>query len=431
MTITDEAPSPPASDDAEALFPEARRRRRRIRITIGAGGLLLVAAVVIPLVWVSGRVGGGSVAPGSSPSAITSADVLARNPPDALLVWPGSASRGVGSSRNTTQLVLGDPVSGTVRRLGGPFMWGCGGCAIVRGGNSLFVGEADGIYRLDRPRYRATKIANDQIVFPATVPGQLFVASASPAEPQGDNVHLITMTGTNLGGPWTAPSGYALTYPPRSTASGIVVEKVIAPPISPSASPTASPTLAIWNPRTGSIGHVLDLGGAGLIDTTTADGHTTVAWLRELRGHCFYPGGDCQLVLTDLTTGLDRVIAPTGSLGFLGGGAFSPDGTKIAAFIHPDHILGPGLNGQVMKLVIVDVATGTVRPVPGSIAEYGEPYGFATWSPDGRWVFFGGFSGGGQRRGKVLHHVGAYRIGTTRATELGLPQNYSVVAVQP
>jgi hypothetical protein len=47
MTITDEAPSPPASDDAEALFPEARRRRRRIRITIGV--IVLVVAVAIAI----------------------------------------------------------------------------------------------------------------------------------------------------------------------------------------------------------------------------------------------------------------------------------------------------------------------------------------------------------------------------------------------
>jgi hypothetical protein len=98
-------------------------------------------------------------------------------------------------------------------------------------------------------------------------------------------VSLLSNGGTVLGGPWTVPSGYALTYPPRSTPSGIVVEKVIAAPISPSASVTSSPTSAIWNPRTGSIGHVLHL-GAGLIDTTTADGHTTTAWLREVRGHC-------------------------------------------------------------------------------------------------------------------------------------------------
>jgi WD40-like Beta Propeller Repeat len=426
MTITDEAASPPASDDAEALFPEARRRRRRIRSTMGVGGLLLVAAVVIPLVWVSGWVGGGSVAPGSSLSAITSADVLARNPPDALLVWDGANEKRLGGFE------VGDPTNGRVRSIPGPpGHYSCLLACIARIGSELFAGSPGGVYRLGWPSGAPTRIGDGQLVFPSPLKSELYVATttdqSSPGQTAGGTVSLLSNGGTIVGGPWTVPSGYALTYPPRSTASGIVVEKVIAAPIGPSASLTAAPTLAIWNPRTGSIGHVLDL-GAGLIDTTTADGHTTVAWLRALRGHCFYPRGDCQLVLTDLTTGLDRVIAPTGSLGFLGGGAFSPDGTKIAAFIHPGHILGPGLNGQVMKLVIVDVATGIVRPVPGSIAEYGEPYGFATWSPDGRWVFFGGFS---QPGGEVLHHVGAYRIGTTRATELGLPQDYSVVAGQP
>jgi hypothetical protein len=48
MTITDEVLSPPASDDAEALFPEARRRRRRIRlVTIGI--IVLVIAAGIPI----------------------------------------------------------------------------------------------------------------------------------------------------------------------------------------------------------------------------------------------------------------------------------------------------------------------------------------------------------------------------------------------
>ena len=422
MTITDEAPRPPASDDTEALFPEARRRRRRIRITIAAGSLLLVAAVVIPLVWVSGLVHRGSAAPGSSPSAVTSADVLARNPPNAVLVWDGANETRLGG------FVVGDPANGRVRSIPGPpGDYSCLLACIARVGSELFAGSPSGVYRLGWPSGGPTRIGDGQLVFPSPLRSELYAATTTDQAPLGGTVSLLSNSGTVVGGPWTVPSGYALTYPPRSTASGIVVEKVIAPPISPTASLTASPTLAIWNLRTGSIGHVLDL-GAGLIDTMTADGHTTVAWLRELRGRCFYPGGDCQLVLTDLTTGLDRVIAPTGSLGFLGGGAFSPDGTKIAAFIHLDHILGPGLNGQVMKLVIVDVATGIVRPVPGSIAEYGEPYGFATWSPDGRWVFFGGFS---QPGGKVLHHVGAYRIGTTRATELGLPQDYSVVAGQP
>ncbi len=396
----------------------------------GSASLLALAVFCWWRLWSSLSSGsqGGSVAVPSrrlSPSAVTSADVLAKNPPDALLVWDGANETRLGG------FVVGDPANGRVRSIPGPpGDYSCLLACIARVGSELFAGSPSGVYRLGWPSSAATRIGDGQLVFPSPLKSELYAATTTDQAPLGQSktgtVSLLSNSGAVVGGPWTVPSGYALTYPPRSTASGIVVQKVTAP-MSPSASPTASPSFAIWNPRTGSIGHVLDL-GAWLIDTTTADGHATVAWLRQLRGHCFYPGGDCQLVLTDLTTGLDRVIAPTGRLGFIGGGAFSPDGTKIAAFIHPDHILGPGLNGQVMKLVIVDVATGTVRPVPGSIAEYGEPYGFATWSPDGRWVFFGGFA---QPGGKILHHVGAYRIGTTRATELGLPQDYSVVVGQP
>jgi len=413
MTQLLENPTEPARQELEVLFKEARQRRRRRWLFAGIAMVVLTAGVIVAVVIPGAKTAVRPPANRAPTAPISPTPLAAGKMAD--LVWAGSASRAVGSSRNATQLVLGDAVSGTVRRLGGPIMW-CGGCAIVRAGNSLFVGEADGIYRLDRPRYRATKIANGQIVFPATVPGRLFVASASSAEPQGDNVHL---TGKDLGGPWRIPHGYSISSPPRATTEGIVVD-----PISPSPSPTASPTLAIWNPRTGSIGHVLDL-GVRLIDTTTADGHTTVAWLRELRGHCFYPGEDCQLVLTDLTTGLDRVIAPPGGLGFIGGGAFSPDGKTLAAFT----LVHSKLTNDTMQLALIDVGTGRVSPVSKSTGQFGEPYGFATWSPSGQSVFFGGV---GQIRTSFQDlRIGAYQIGASSATALAFPGNYSAVAVNP
>ena len=417
MTQLIETPTEPARQEPEVLFKEARQRRRR-RWLFGGIAMVALTAGVIAAVVISSAMTAVRPPANGAPTATTSPAPLAA---ERDLVWAGSASRAVGSSRNATQLVLGDAVSGTVRRIGSPILLGCGGCAIVRAGNSLFVGEADGIYRLDRPRYRATKIANGEIVFPATVPGRLFVASGSPAEPQGDNVHLITTTGKDLGGPWPTPQGYWIASPPRATTEGIVVQKVIAP-ISPSALPAASPTLAIWNPMTGSIGHVFDL-GASLIDTTTVDGHTTVAWLRELRGHCFYPGEDCQLVLTDLTTGLDRVIAPPGGLGFIGGGAFSPDGKTLAAFT----LVHSNLTNDTMQLALIDVGTGQVSPVSKSTGQFGEPYGFATWSPSGQSVFFGGV---GQIRTSFQElRIGAYQIGASSATALPFPVNYSAVAV--
>jgi hypothetical protein len=71
-----------------------------------------------------------------------------------------------------------------------------------------------------------------------------------------------------------------------------------------------------------------------------------------------------------------------------------------------------------MRLVLVDVRSGRTTPIDGAAAEFGESYGFATWSPDGRWVFFGG-----------LHGIYAHRVGTHDAVRLSLPASYSATAV--
>ena len=169
-------------------------------------------------------------------------------------------------------------------------------------------------------------------------------------------------------------------------------------------------------------------GGDGLIAATVESGRLVEGvWHdngRTVKGS--YQLED--LVLTDTSTGSHQTVpAPAGTLGFVGGGAFSPDGSELAAFVQLNHVLGPGLNGQVMELVIIDTATARLHQIGGSWSNYGEPYGFATWSPDGRWAFFGGFSMGPPIRG-VLNHLGAYALGTTTATELRLPADYSTVA---
>jgi hypothetical protein len=71
-----------------------------------------------------------------------------------------------------------------------------------------------------------------------------------------------------------------------------------------------------------------------------------------------------------------------------------------------------------MELVIVDVASGGATNISRSEDEFGEPYGFATWSSNGQWLFFGG-----------LRQTLAHRLGTSDAVALKLPAEYSVVAV--
>ena len=170
---------------------------------------------------------GGSVAPGSSPSAITSADVLARNPPDALLVWDGANETRLGGFE------VGDPTNGRVRSIPGPpGHYSCLLACIARVGSELFAGSPGGVYRLGWPSGAPMRIGDGQLVFPSPLKSELYGATQAPL---GGTVSLLANSGTVVGGPWTVPSGYALTYPPRSTASGIVVQKAMAPS-SPSAS---------------------------------------------------------------------------------------------------------------------------------------------------------------------------------------------------
>ena len=106
------------------------------------------------------------------------------------------------------------------------------------------------------------------------------------------------------------------------------------------------------------------------------------------------------------------------------GGAFSPDGKTLAAFTLVNH---GNLNNDTMQLALIDVGTGQVSPVSNSRGQFGEPYGFATWSPSGQSVFFGGV---GQMRTSFQDlRIGAYQIGASSATALPFRVNYSAVAV--
>ena len=99
MTITHEAPSsPPASNDAEALFPEARRRRRRIRITVGL--IVLVVAVAIPIGMDGQILGRHRSGAGNTPIHSVSAAVWA----DARRTCDGRGLRAMSRSRGKAHL---------------------------------------------------------------------------------------------------------------------------------------------------------------------------------------------------------------------------------------------------------------------------------------------------------------------------------------
>ena len=303
-------------------------------------------------------------------------------------------------------LVLGDPETGERRGLGGPPLW-CGTCGILRIGQSLFVGGNDHvIHRLDPPGFSPRRIADGHVVFAGPNSNELYVASVSAGAPQGDYLRRITTEGEPLAGPSAVPDGHWLTSPPRAVPGGILLES---PPNSFESS------IKMWDPASGRITTVGD--GTRVIDVAPRRDDTVL--LARTGRDCRFEFFD--LLLTEPARGETRRVAPPGNdLEFIGGGGFSPDGTKLAAFSALNRgVSGGSDGGRRMQLVIVDVASGTVTPIDGSVGEFGEGYGFATWSPDGKWVFFGGLD----------DRAGAHRAGTVDAVRLPVPAAYSMVAV--
>ena len=94
---------------------------------------------------------------------------------------------------------------------------------------------------------------------------------------------------------------------------------------------------------------------------------------------------DCALRLVDAASGQTRVVAvPPGFAGYAEGGAFSPDGKRLAAFVSTEDRYG----GTVLHLAMVRTDTATVAVI-GPPLVVGTPAGTAVWSPDGRWLYFG------------------------------------------
>jgi Tol biopolymer transport system component len=98
---------------------------------------------------------------------------------------------------------------------------------------------------------------------------------------------------------------------------------------------------------------------------------------------------------------------------FLGGGAFSPDGRQLAAFVsaYRPH------DWPNAQLVLVNPNTGSVQLIANTVIQIGEPAGWATWSPTGSDLF-----GGSYREGPVIQAF-ALKTGQTQATPLTFDKN--------
>lgn len=344
-------------------------RHRGLQMVTIAAAIAVIAGVA----WLvaprpSTRVSIGDVA--------SSAEALRSDRPTDELVWQDQ--RGV---------VSADPVTGAQEPLV-TFDGSCIHCGVIAFGNKLFT--AQGALRRIDPELRTVDVLGPAFgAFPSADGSQLFVVDdrSQTATTTHTSLHAISGDGTVVGGPWTVPDGYELTEPPQRAVPhrGVLVQTDENAP---------DHTLAIWHPDTGALTNVASV--RHLIDVYVRPDQTWIAAF--VSAGCHNTG--CTIALADFDHGQTTVVqSPTGESGFYAGGAFSPDGTTLAAFAATT----AGTSNPGAELALIDVTHGTARLIDDSYVPVGEPYGFATWSPGGNWLYFGGLSE------KVkAHHRGAH-----------------------
>ena len=93
--------------------------------------------------------------------------------------------------------------------------------------------------------------------------------------------------------------------------------------------------------------------------------------------------------MTDLDSGRTRQIRSPLGFGFDYGGGFSADGRQLAVFANTKS----GTYNPETRLALLDVATGSLRFVPGATIEIGESIGWAQWLPGTSQLIGGGLCG--------------------------------------
>jgi hypothetical protein len=312
-----------------------------------------VGVLVVALIASSTLAGRGAVA---AASAQTQPRI------DATLAWV-DRSKG---------LVVADPNTGETRIVKPSGSW-CGSCSFVRIDRHLFGADGHDLYalRLRDGHGRRIASASGVRVFAAT--GRSAVYIADNYEVGGSvALELIGTHGKRLGGPWRVPPGYRLAEPARAVSDGVLVER----------DDNASRRwLEIWKPYTGQLEPIGSFWQ--LIDTYTARNAND-----SLIARLDCDDLPCALLLYDTASQTTtRIDGPTTANGFFGGGAFSPDGTTLAAFAATSR---PANVDPAVKLSIIDVEAGRVNLVENSGVAVGEPYGYAAWSLSGDWLIFGG-----------------------------------------
>ena len=420
MTIVATPPEDAQADVAQLLFREARQRRRRrwLVAAIAVAGLVLLGIAA----GFAANGGGRDTLPTQPSSPRATPPTVGQNdsarPGTTVVVWSASG-----------RLHLGNPSLGSDRVVA---QVDAAATRLVNIGSRVYFSQrrspdvsalngGNRIARLDTGSGRV-HLLSAGINLTTTADGRDLLVALDPN-------HLVELspTGARLSPLWTVPSGYTLNtyasqHPLAAVAGGIAVESA-----RPASATSGAYVLAIWYPTRGAI-RVIGR-DTFVIGSYTRPGanHSLIAWIDGSGA-----GMDVdRLAITDTATMMTRHISsPQSGVfssavrqygsqvmefggNFLGGGAFSPDGRQLAAFVSafrphdwPD-----------AQLVLVDPTTGSIQFIANTVVQIGEPAGWATWSPTGSDLF-----GGSYREGPVIQAF-ALKKGQTQATPLTFDKN--------
>lgn len=369
LTAYPGSPSPDVPEHVEPPSSGPRTRRRPLVLVAAAAVVALVLATVVlvrrdeassPAVDTPPTVEPAPVAPGQTRGTLPASDDVPRAEPftdGTVLLWLPYVGRPQYLGQKAER-----PVPLDVGEAGSAGC--CNGIATI---NVMAGFIADGrLHTVDRTgEVVDTGVEGDQVVADRSY-GAFYVARGRDLARYG-----VSMP-AGVDGRWTIPEGWEL--PSHSSMSEVLDGRVI---LERSDRSRPDHEIAVWTPESGDL---RSIGRARwVVDATMyPDGRPKVAWVGA---DCPVGDGGCLVTVTDLDTMENRVaLAPSG--GFIGGGAFSPDGRSLALF--------SSSKAQAAQVAIVDTATMAVRVLDGTAVSTGESFGSATWTLDDRSVIYHG-----------------------------------------
>jgi hypothetical protein len=340
-----------------AVDLERRRGPQRSSMMFGGGAIvaLLIAAIALWQPWQPTRAGQVSL-----PHDLRS---------HAIFYAESNATRLVSADNHLRRELSSLGAAGFPERA---FNLEAGLLFIHDGAAQLFVAPFDGPVIALGPATHA---------FPA---GPAVIGLERGTLPGPVTIRLVSPAGQEIGGDAVLPTG---TLALASTPRGLLLQ--------------ADDLLRVWDPETATVRTTL----GPFRDFLGVQG-SLVAWTRNTP--CSL---GCPLHVTDVATGADQVIASApGTDGYIAGGAISPNGRWLAAFFFVGAGPSPGA-----RAALIDLRTAQVTTLEPPV-RVGELIGAANWTPDSRWLIFGGLSGS----------LYAYRPGQRGpALPLPLPSSYT------